>query len=44
MNGILPNDLLLSCAEAVWDALHYDGPKLTAKQKEVLALRASLFV
>ncbi|EKX50880.1 hypothetical protein GUITHDRAFT_134975 [Guillardia theta CCMP2712] len=39
MNGILPNDLLLSCAEAVWDALHYDGPKLTAKQKE--DLRAS---
>jgi len=35
-NGILPNDSLLSCAEAVWDALHYDGPKLTEKQKQDL--------
>ena len=36
-NGVLPIQLILACAEAVWDALHFDGPGLEPEQRQVVS-------
>ena len=32
-NGSLPKDVILACAEGVWDQLHFGGPGLSASQR-----------